>query len=208
MSVSAYLDSRQLFPERRVFTAPIRTATMPGVAYLNPDNLNEKILEEDVDFCLPGVIPEPPPHAPARHPSENLTIHMNYVPLQYLTEGPREGSSRFNACVNMPMPKLRTPADKVWDSYMKSFSRDDISLKGHYAKTGDYPYHNNSPDQITAMMLDTRPLSISLKHQAVSEPTGIVYKHEYHGREHRQQNAPPQTGMEELEYMVKSGQWY
>ena len=202
--VSKYGDVRIVYPNRRVYTAPIQTNNMVDVEYLNPENLNLTRREEYVNYSLPSVLPGQNVYDPTRRPSENLTIHMDYIPLQYMTEGDREGSSRFHAGVSDPMPKLRTKADKYQRSYAKNMTKEDISFSRSYGASADYGDHTNMARLIRGM----RPDSAQTNKSFINEPVGDTFRETFTGsKAHRVMNAPASDAQEELEFFYRTGRW-
>lgn len=205
--VSKYGDERILYPQRRVYTAPIQDNYMARVEYLNPQNLNETIPEEYVNFSLPAVLPGQNVYDPTRRPSENLTIHMNYVPLQYTTENDRMGSSRFHDCVNDPMPKLRTKSQILQRKYAKTMTKEDISFYRKYPASADFGDISN----LARLVRGDHPDTTAVNQNAIPEPVGDTYRETFnYTKSHRVFNVPndPQTqAQEQLQLFYKTGRW-
>jgi hypothetical protein len=212
--VSRFADDRMIYPQRRVYTAP-EQVNYSGLPYLDPNNLNQKIMEEQVptDYSLPDVKPGQNVYDPTRRPSDNLTIHRMGVPLQcdtYDMLDSRNGASVFNAPIPEVHPKLRTPAQKVVHDYVNNLKKEDISFTTEYAKSGMYPYQNNTTQTLESM-LHYRPKTVILN-SIINEPTGMTFKETFNGsKAHRNVNAsalaPEAMGMEELRMFAKTGRW-
>lgn len=213
--VSPYADTRILFPMRRVYTAP-EQKNYSGMPYLDPNNLNQKIMEEQfpTDFSLPNVKPGQNVYDPTRRPSDNLTIHMMGVPLQCATYDlldSRIGSSVFNASIPEVGPKLRTPAEMVVHNYINNLKKEDISFTTEYAKSGQYPYTQNTPETLQGLIEHYRA-PVRILNSIVNEPVGMTYKETFNGsKAHRNMNAmalsPADMGQDELRMFAKTGRW-
>jgi hypothetical protein len=213
--VSRFADDRIIYPQRRVYTAP-EQVNYSGMPYLDPNNLNQKIMEQEIpsDYSLPDVKPGQNVYDPTRRPSDNLTIHMMGVPLQcntYDMLDSRKGASEFNAPVPEVHPKLRTPAQKVVHDYVNNLKKEDISFTTEYAKSGQYPYHNNTPETLESLMHYRPPVRIL--NSIVNEPVGMTFKETFNGsKAHRAMNAsalaPADMGQEELRMFAKTGRWF
>lgn len=213
--VSRKLGDNLLFPQRRVYTAP-EQVNYSGLPYLNPNNLNEKIYENEVppDFELPNQKPGFNRWAVSRRPSDNLTIHMNGVPLQYKTYDlldSREGASVFNAPIPEVHPKLRTFAEINRASYINNLKKEEISFSSPYAPTGLYPYNKNS-DAVIANLISDKRSNVPILFSDISEPVGMTYKEAPNRfKSHRVTNAqalaPLNMGQEELRHFAKTGKW-
>lgn len=214
MSVSRFADDRMLYPNRRVYTAP-EQVNYSGLPYLDPNNLNQKIMEEKVptDYCLPDVKPGQNVYAVTRKPSDNLSIHRMGVPLQcdtYNMLDSRMGSSEFNAPVPEVHPKLRTFAEMEKHDYVNNLRKEDISFTTEYAKSGMYPYQNNTPQTLESL-LHYRP-PVRILNSIINEPVGMTFKESFNGAEaHRNMNAVnlslSELGQDELRHFAKTGRW-
>jgi len=213
--VSPYADTRILFPMRRVYTAP-EQKNYSGMPYLDPNNLNQKIMEEEFprDFSLPDVKPGQNVYDPTRRPSDNLTIHMMGVPLQCATYDmldSRKGASEFNAPYPEVHPQLRTLATIQHHNYINNLRKEDISFSTEYAKSGQYPYNQNSSETLQGMIKHFRP-DTRILDSVVNEPVGMLYKETFNGsKAHRNMNAmalaPADMGQDELRMFAKTGRW-
>lgn len=213
--VSRYLGDNLLFPQRRVYTAP-EQVNYSGAPYLNPNNLNEKIYEDEhpPHFELPNQVPYKNAWAPPRKPSDNLTIHMDHVPLQFQTYDmldSRKGASVFNAPIPDVHPKLRTLANIATASYAKNLSKDQISFHSEYARVGQYPSVDMALENIASLIDTRRPLTKVL-YSDVHEPTGQVFKEKLnYSKAHRNMNAqalaPELQAQEELRLFARTGRW-
>ena len=212
--VSRFADDRMLYPHRRVYTAP-EQVNYSGLPYLDPNNVNQKIMEEMVptDYSLPDVKPGQNVYAVTRKPSDNLTIHRMGVPLQCSTYDmldSRYGASEFNAPVPEVGPKLRTPAEIVVHDYVNNLKKEDISFTTEYAKSGMYPYTQNTPETLESLMHYRQPVRIL--NSIVNEPVGMTFKESFNGsKAHRAMNAsalaPADLGQDELRMFAKTGRW-
>ena len=213
--VSRFADDRIIYPQRRVYTAP-EQVNYSGLPYLDPNNLNQKIMEEKVptDFSLPDVKPGQNVYDPTRRPSENLTIHRIGVPLQcdtYDMLDSRYGASVFHAPVPEVHPQLRTRAVMEKHNYVNNMKKEDISFTTEYAKSGQYPYTQNTPETLESL-LHYRP-PVRVLNSIVNEPVGMTFKETYNGgKAHRNMNAialaPEDMGQDELRHFAKTGRWY
>jgi hypothetical protein len=212
--VSRFADDRMIYPQRRVYTAP-EQVNYSGLPYLDPNNLNQKIMEELVptEYSLPDVKPGQNVYDPTRRPSDNLTIHRMGVPLQcdtYDMLDSRNGASVFHASVPEVHPKLRTPAQKVVHDYVNNLKKEDISFTTEYSKSGMYPYTQNTPETLESM-LHYRP-PVRILNSIVNEPVGMTFKETFNGsKAHRAMNAsalaPADMGQDELRMFAKTGRW-
>ena len=212
--VSRYADDRMIYPQRRVYTAPMQV-NYSGLPYLDPDNLNQKIMEEQIptDYSLPDVLPGQNVYDPTRRPSDNLTIHRMDVPLQcdtYDMLDSRKGASVFHASVSEVHPKLRTKAELHHHEYVANLKKEDISFSTTYAKSGAYPA-NQAPETLESLMHYRPPVRIL--NSIVNEPVGMTYKETFNGSAaHRNVNAsslsPADLGQDELRQFAKTGRWY
>ena len=213
--VSRYLGENMLYAQRRVYTAP-EQVNYSGLPYLNPNNLNEKILEDEFppEYEMPKQLASQNRYDPNRRPSDNLTIHMNYVPLQYTTYDmldSRNGASVFNAPIPEVHPKLRTKAQMATASYANNLTKEQISFHSEYAKVGNYPYATNSLENI-AGLIDSRQRDKQILYSAVSEPTGMMFKDKMKmNKNHRNVNAvgfaPELQAQEALRLFQRTGRW-
>jgi hypothetical protein len=204
-----------VYPQRRVYTAP-EQKNYSGMPYLDPNNLNQKIMEEEFprDFSLPDVKPGQNVYDPTRRPSDNLTIHMMGVPLQCATYDlldSRRGASEFNAPYPEVHPQLRTLAQIQHHNYVNNLKKEDISFTTEYAKSGQYPYNQNTPETLQGMIKHFRP-DTRILDSVINEPTGMVFKETFnYSKAHRNMNAmalaPEAMGMEELRLFAKTGRW-
>jgi len=212
--VSRYADDRMIYPQRRVYTAP-EQVNYSGLPYLDPNNLNQKILEEQfpTDYSLPDVKPGQNVYDPTRRPSDNLTIHMMGVPLQcdtYDMLDSRRGASEFNAPYPEVAPKLRTMAEIQHHDYVNNLKREDISFTTEYAPAGKYPYHHNTPQTLETLMHYRPPVKIL--NSIINEPVGMTFKETFNGsKAHRNMNgaslAPADLGQDELRHFQRTGRW-
>jgi len=212
--VSRYADDRMIYPQRRVYTAP-EQVNYSALPYLDPNNLNQKIMEQEVpsDYSLPDVKPGQNVYDPTRRPSDNLTIHMMGVPLQcdtYDMLDSRKGASVFNAPIPEVHPKLRTMAEIQHHDYISNLSKEDISFTTEYPLAGEYPYTKNTPQTLESM-LHYRP-PVRVKNSIISEPTGMVFKETFNNsKAHRNMNganlAPADMGQDELRQFARTGSW-
>jgi hypothetical protein len=213
--VSRKLDNSLLFPQRRVYTAPEHCA-YSRLPYLDPNNLSQKILEDEFppDYALPLQKASQNVYDPTRRPSDNLTIHMNHVPLQFQTYDmldSRRGASVFNAPIPDVHPKLRTKADFATASYMNELTKEQISFHSEYAKVGDYPSVAKSIDNLASFVDSRRPITKVL-YSKVNEPIGMTFKETFNGKKaHRNMNAqglaPELQAEEQLRHYAKTGRW-
>ena len=213
--VSRNLDVGKLYAQRRVYTAP-EQVNYSGLPYLNPNNLNEKIYEDEYPpyYELPKQMPYKNPWDPPRRPSDNLTIHMDHVPLQFQTYDmldSRRGASVFNAPIPEVHPKLRTLANVATASYVNNLTKDQISFHSEYAKVGSYPSIGMGLENI-ASLIDTRRPITKVLYSKVDEPVGMVYKEKMNGsKAHRNMNAqglaPELQAQEELRLFQRTGKW-
>ena len=213
--VSRYADDSMIYPQRRVYTAP-EQVNYSGLPYLDPNNLNQKIMEEQVptDYSLPDVLPGQNVYDPTRRPSDNLTIHRMGVPLQcdtYDMLDSRTGASVFNAPVPEVAPKLRTLAEMVVHDYVNNLKKEDISFTTEYAKSGMYPIQNNTPQTLESLMHYRPPVRIL--NSIINEPVGMTFKESFNGsKAHRNMNgatlAPADLGQDELRHFAKTGRWH
>lgn len=211
--VSRRIGNELLYPNRRVYTAP-EQENYSGLPYLNPNNLNEKIYEQEVpdDYALPNQKPGQNVYNVTSRPSDNLTIHTVGVPLQcdtYNMLDSRYGSSEFNAPVNDPHPKLRTKNVIGYMDYMKNLTKEQISFTREYAGSASYPA---GPEFMAHLIRDHRA-PVAIKNSVINEPTGMVYKETFNGsKAHRPMNsvgfAPEQAGQEELRHFARTGRWF
>ena len=214
--VSRNLDVGSLYAQRRVYTAPEQCG-YSGLPYLNPNNLNEKIYEDEYppEYAMPNQVPYKNAHAPPRKPSDNLTIHMDHVPLQFQTydlADSRRGASVFNAPIPNYHPKLRTPAQIATASDAKNLTKDQISFHSEYAKIGQYPAVNAALENI-ASLIDTRRPTTKVLYSDVAEPTGMVFKEPFNYKKaHRNVNAvalaPETQAQEALRHFARTGSWF
>jgi len=212
--VSRYADDRMIYPQRRVYTAP-EQVNYSGLPYLDPNNLNQKIMEQEVpsDFSLPDVKPGQNVYDPTRRPSDNLTIHMMGVPLQcdtYDMLDSRNGASVFNAPIPEVHPKLRTMAEIQHHDYINNLTKEDISFTTEYAPAGEYPYTKNTPQTLESMLHHRPPVRV--KNSIISEPVGMTFKESFNGsKAHRNMNgatlAPADMGQDELRQFARTGSW-
>lgn len=213
--VSRNLDVGSLYAQRRVYTAPEQCG-YSGMPYLNPNNLSEKIFEDEFppEYAMPNQKPYRNPWDPPRKPSDNLTIHMDHVPLQFQTydlADSRRGASVFNAPIPEVHPKLRTPAQIATASYAKNLSKDQISFHSEYAKIGNYPSINASLENI-ASLIDTRRPTTKVLYSDVSQPVGMTFKEPFnYSKAHRNVNAvalaPETEAQEMLRHFARTGRW-
>lgn len=213
--VSRKLDNGLLFPQRRVYTAPEQCA-YSGMPYLDPNNLNQKIYEDEFpsDYAMPLQKASQNAWDPTRKPSDNLTIHMNHVPLQFQTYDildSRRGASVFNAPIPEVHPKLRTFANIATASYMNDLRKEQISFHSEYAKVGEYPSLAKSIDNLASLVDSRRPITKVL-YSKVDEPVGMTYKESFNGKKaHRMMNAqglaPELQAQEQLRHFAKTGRW-
>jgi hypothetical protein len=213
--VSRFADDRMIYPQRRVYTAP-EQVNYSGLPYLDPNNLNQKIMEEQVptDYSLPDVKPGQNVYDPTRRPSDNLTIHMMGVPLQcdtYDMLDSRKGASEFHAPVPEVHPKLRTFAEMEKHNYVNNLRKEDVSFTTEYARTGAYPYQNNTPETLESL-LHYRP-PVRILNSIVNEPVGMTFKETFNGsKAHRNVNAsalaPADMGQDELRMFARTGRWF
>lgn len=213
--VSRFADDRMIYPQRRVYTAP-EQVNYSGLPYLDPNNLNQKIMEEQVptDYSLPDVKPGQNVYDPTRRPSDNLTIHRMGVPLQcdtYDMLDSRKGASEFNAPFPEVHAQLRTPAVMEKHNYVNNLRKEDISFTTEYARSGAYPYTQNTPETLENLLHYRRPVRIL--NSIVNEPVGMTFKETYNGEKaHRNMNAsglaPEEMGMDELRQFTKTGRWF
>jgi hypothetical protein len=211
--VSRNLGVVLLYPNRRVYTAP-EQQNYSGLPYLNPNNLNEKIFEQEVpsDYSLPDVKPGQNVYDPTRRPSDNLTIHRVGVPLQcdtYNMLDSRYGSSEFNAPIPEVHPKLRTKRVIEYVDYMKGLTKEQISFTREYAGSASYPA---GPEFMAHLIRDHRA-PVVIKNSVINEPTGMVYKETFNGsKAHRPMNsvglAPEMAAQEELRHFARTGRWF
>jgi hypothetical protein len=135
------------------------------------------------------------------------------VPLQcdtYDMLDSRNGASVFNAPFPEVHAQLRTPAAIEKHNYVNNLKKEDISFTTEYSKSGQYPYHNNTPQTLEDLMHYRPPVRIL--NSIVNEPTGMVFKEVYNGgKAHRNVNAtnlaPEEMGMAELRQFTKTGRW-
>ena len=211
--VSRYADDRMIYPQRRVYTAP-EQVNYSGLPYLDPNNLNQKIMEQMVpsDYALPDVKPGQNVYDPTRRPSDNLSIHMMGVPLQcdtYDMLDSRKGASVFNAPVPEVHPKLRTKAEIQHHEYVNNLKKEDLSFTTEYSRSGAYPA-NQAPETLESLMHYRPPVRIL--NSIVNEPVGITFKETFNGsKAHRNVNAsslsPADMGQDELRMFAKTGRW-
>jgi hypothetical protein len=213
--VSRFADDRMIYPQRRVYTAP-EQVNYSGLPYLDPNNLNQKIMEERIptDYSLPDVKPGQNVYDPTRRPSDNLTIHRMGVPLQcdtYDMLDSRNGASVFNAPFPEVHAQLRTPAAIEKHNYINNLKKEDISFTTEYSKSGQYPYQNNTTQTLEDLMHYRPPVRIL--NSVINEPVGQTFKEVYNGgKAHRNVNAtnlaPEELGMAELRQFTKTGRWF
>jgi len=214
--VSRKLGEQLMYPQRRVYTAPIQR-NYSGLPYLDPNNLNQKIYEEvdPTDYALPNQKASQNVYDPTRRPSDNLTIHRTGLPpLQYMTYDMldnREGSSVFNAPIPEVHPKLRTKATIEHANYVNNLTKEQISFTVPMKPSGAYPYNMNSPEYLASLIRDHRP-PVTILNSVINEPVGMTYKDKFNGsKAHRNVNpagfAPASTGQEELRQYARTGRW-
>ena len=208
--VSRFADDRLLYPQRRVYTAP-EQKNYSGLEYLDPNNLNQKIREEEfpTDFALPDVKAGQNVYDPTRRPSDNLSLHRMGVPLQcdtYDLLDSRRGASVFNAPIPDVGPKLRTPAEIAHHDYVNNLTRESISFTDT-----SYPTASTTDELLGALLVHSRP-PVRILNSIINEPVGMTFKETFNGaKAHRNVNAaalePAALGQEELRLFAKTGRW-
>jgi hypothetical protein len=172
--VSRFADERVLYPQRRVYTAP-EQCNFSGLEYLDPNNLNQKIKEQEfpTDFALPQVMASQNVYDPTRRPSDNLSIRRMGVPLQcntYDLLDSRMGSSVFNASIPEVGPKLRTLQEMVQHDYVNNITKDTISFTDN-----SYPSGSTTDELLGALLTHRRP-NVKILNSIVNEPVGMMFK--------------------------------
>lgn len=208
--VSRYADDRVLYPQRRVYTAP-EQRNYSGLEYLDPNNQNQKIKEEQnpTDYALPQVIASQNVYDPTRRPSDNLTLHRMGVPLQcdtYDLLDSRRGASVFNAPIPEVGPKLRTPAEMIVHNYVNNLTKETVSFTDNSFPTG------STTDELLGALLVHRRPPVKILNSIISEPVGMTFRDSFNrGEAHRNVNAanlaPEAMGMEELRMFQRTGRW-
>jgi hypothetical protein len=208
--VSRYADDRVLYPQRRVYTAP-EQRNYSGLEYLDPNNLNQKIKEEQnpTDFALPQVIASQNVYDPTRRPSDNLSLHRMGVPLQcdtYDLLDSRRGASVFNAPIPEVGPKLRTLQEIAHHDYVNNLTRESISFTDT-----SYPTASTTDELLGALLVHSRP-KVKILNSIINEPVGQVFRETFNGaKAHRNVNAaalePAALGQDELRMFQRTGRW-
>lgn len=208
--VSRFADDRMIYPQRRVYTAP-EQCNYTGLEYLDPNNLNQKIREQEfpTDYALPQVMASQNVYDPTRRPSDNLTIHRMGVPLQCHNDNMLEnrmGSSVFNAPIPEVGPKLRTLQEIAHHDYVNNLTKETISFTDT-----SYPSGSTTDELLGALLVHSRP-KVKILNSIINEPVGMSFKESFNGaKAHRNVNAsalePAALGQEELRMFQKTGRW-
>ena len=116
------------------FCIPVQGKAYSGLEYLDPNNLNQKIKEEEnpAPYELPAVVPEKNVYYPKSKPSDNLSMKnfeaTNIVPLQYKSYDlldSRNGSAVFNAPVEN-VTKLKPKGADITENYLNGLTAGDL----------------------------------------------------------------------------------
>ena len=116
------------------YCIPVQQKNYSGLEYLDPNNLNQKIKEEEnpKPFELPAVLPEKNVYYPKRVPSDNLSMTnpnpTNVVPLHYKTYDQldsRNGSAVFFAPMENVV-KLKPVGADITENYLNGLSAGDL----------------------------------------------------------------------------------
>ncbi len=188
-----------------VYTFP-EQVNYSGMPYLNPNNLNERIMEDKVcpDFEMPKQVASQNVYDPSRRPSDNLAIktEIGKVPLQYTTYDmldSRNGSSEFNAPIPQVGAKLMTKQQLANVSYTKNISPQEISFESERVKTGEYPSINSNLENIASLIDSRRPIAKLNNSTMVSNRTTMASDTQF-------QMAQSQA-QQELQMFEMTGKW-
>lgn len=113
---------------------PVLRSAYTGLDYLDPNNLNQKIKEEEnpTPYTTPAVVPDSNTYYLKQRPSFNLSMinpnPTNIVPLQYTTYDQldsRIGSAQLHPYI-LPVEKLKMKGADTVENYLKNLTVNDI----------------------------------------------------------------------------------